>query len=194
MKIAKILRVTDTREYEEVGDRYVPIPGSGELNVCDRCGRTHEVHATVLLENGNTAVVGTGCMKSESAEVVSQVKSLTSATKTFYRLQAEEKDLQAKLDNNERIRAEVEKLRLPEIMITHEPNEWFEDRHIVRMGDAYIQCVNGRDLEDTKKAVTYSWKQKRQIELGLTSDKQYHLEDLQYRIYKIEKKIEKLLA
>ena len=58
----KILSVVDTRQYEERGDRMVPIPGSGDARDCDRCGRAHEVHATVAYEGGRTAVVGTGCM------------------------------------------------------------------------------------------------------------------------------------
>lgn len=58
----EILSVVDTREYMEEGDRWVPIPGSGEARECDRCGRLHEVHATVQYPSGETMVVGTGCM------------------------------------------------------------------------------------------------------------------------------------
>lgn len=59
----KILKVVDTREYEEVGDgKWAPIPGSGNARECDRCGRLHEVHAYVETPSGGTMVVGTGCM------------------------------------------------------------------------------------------------------------------------------------
>ncbi len=52
MKILKVVSVVDTREYEEQGDSFVPIPGSGNSNTCTRCGREHEIHWTVLLEDG----------------------------------------------------------------------------------------------------------------------------------------------
>jgi hypothetical protein len=57
-----ILQVVDTREYEEQGDRWVPVPGSGNARDCDRCGRRHEVHAHVRYPDGSEAIVGTGCM------------------------------------------------------------------------------------------------------------------------------------
>ena len=58
----EIIEVKDTREYELDGDRWVPIPGSGDPHDCARCGRTHVVHATVRYPDGTFAVVGTGCM------------------------------------------------------------------------------------------------------------------------------------
>lgn len=80
--ITKILAVVDTREYMEDGDRWVAIPGSGLENECERCGRLHEVHATVELADGTTAVVGTGCMKGESMEVQAALKAGASAAKS----------------------------------------------------------------------------------------------------------------
>lgn len=64
MKILKVVSVVDTREYEEQGDHFVPIPGSGNPNTCSRCGRVHEVHWTVLLDDGQEAIVGGSCAKS----------------------------------------------------------------------------------------------------------------------------------
>jgi hypothetical protein len=59
----KILRIVDTREYEEApSGKWVPIPGSGNQRECDRCGRLHEVHAYVETDDGRTMIVGTGCM------------------------------------------------------------------------------------------------------------------------------------
>jgi len=60
--VTTILRVVDTREYEEQGDRWVPVPGTGNARECDRCGRLHEVHAHVRYPDGSEAIVGTGCM------------------------------------------------------------------------------------------------------------------------------------
>ena len=57
-----ILSIVDTRTYEEVAeDRWAPIKGSGTESVCDRCGRSHEVHVHVRYDDGREAIVGTGC-------------------------------------------------------------------------------------------------------------------------------------
>jgi hypothetical protein len=64
LEIKRIVNVVDTRQWEEgPDDRFHPIPNSGTVNQCDRCGRDHEIHATVELTDGTTATVGTGCMK-----------------------------------------------------------------------------------------------------------------------------------
>lgn len=65
-----VLDVVDTRRYEEVdADVWKPIAGSGVENECARCGKLHEVHAHVRDANGTEAVVGTGCMNADRAEV-----------------------------------------------------------------------------------------------------------------------------
>jgi len=46
-KIVRVLSVVDTRQYEELGDKFRAIPGSGQESTCSRCGRTHEIHAEV---------------------------------------------------------------------------------------------------------------------------------------------------
>lgn len=57
----RVLRVVDTRVYEEVGERWVAQRGTGVERECDRCGRRHEVHAEVLDAQGREWVVGVGC-------------------------------------------------------------------------------------------------------------------------------------
>lgn len=79
--IVEIVEVRDTREYAECGnDEWVPVPGTGELHDCARCNRTHEVHATVRLASGQTAIVGTGCMGSKSLNVEARRAAGTAAT------------------------------------------------------------------------------------------------------------------
>ena len=52
MKIERILKVVDTRQYEEgPDDKWYPIVGSGHEHACARCGRMHEIHAIVLLND-----------------------------------------------------------------------------------------------------------------------------------------------
>lgn len=190
-KIKEIMSVVDTREYEEVDDRYVPIRGSGELSICDRCGKGHEVHATVLLESGKTSVVGTGCMRAESADTQSKIRSLTSASKTLARLRAKEKGLQAILDNNQRIRLEVEKLSVPEITVKYDPeDEWYD----LYAGDARTVSFSEKDIPYSKKQLVHIWQERRYREMGGTSHYRHQLEELQRRITKITKKMGKLLG
>jgi hypothetical protein len=107
MKIIRILKVVDTRQYEEIGDKWEPIPGSGDEHECSRCGRLHEIHALVELEDGDNAIVGTGCMKADEAEIQKRVKSMTSTAKTLRRNQAELAAIRAKQAIWDKAEAEV---------------------------------------------------------------------------------------
>lgn len=63
-----VVRVVDTREWVEGPDeRWVAIPGSGDVRQCDRCDRTHEIHAHVTDAAGQAWIVGTGCMDEDTA-------------------------------------------------------------------------------------------------------------------------------
>jgi hypothetical protein len=55
--ITRILDVQDTRDRIEIGDRWVPVPGSGQRRACDRCCREHEIHVDVELSDGTRAGV-----------------------------------------------------------------------------------------------------------------------------------------
>lgn len=66
LAIARVVDIQDTRQFERVADSrgrmvWRPVPDSGEQRRCDRCGRPHEVWATVELVDGSRRVVGTGC-------------------------------------------------------------------------------------------------------------------------------------
>lgn len=89
MRVSKIHAIRDTREYVEIGDRWVPVPGSGDARECDRCGRTHEIHAEVEYEDGTTAVVGTGCMGQGKDPALKIGRSLATMVGTQARLCAE---------------------------------------------------------------------------------------------------------
>lgn len=104
MNITRIIAITDTRTYELIDDRWKPIPGSGDLATCDRCRRTHEVHATVEVDvdgRTETRIVGTGCASKESMVLAARFRSGASTAKTIARLRAEAARL-------ERLRAEVD--------------------------------------------------------------------------------------
>jgi hypothetical protein len=107
----KILRVVDTREYEEIADgKWAAIPGSGNARECDRCGRLHEVHAYVETDDGTTMIVGTGCM-GLGPEVA---RKLASKAGTIARLMAEREHVADLLTAREAARREAEKLTPPE--------------------------------------------------------------------------------
>lgn len=76
LRIVRILSIVDTREFQEISDGvFVAIPGSGIERECSRCGRTHEIHATVELADKTVAVVGTGCARGESMAVQGGLKT-----------------------------------------------------------------------------------------------------------------------
>lgn len=79
-------RVVDTREWVEgPDDRWYAIPGSGSVRECDRCSRTHEIHATVIDANGATWTVGTGCMDADSKVARSLATKASTVARTAAR-------------------------------------------------------------------------------------------------------------
>lgn len=82
---AKILDIVDTRTYEEgPDDRWHPVPGSGTVNQCDRCGKEHEVHVVVEDQDGKEHVVGTSCAHATGP----LAKRMASAVSTTHRLKS----------------------------------------------------------------------------------------------------------
>lgn len=148
-RITRIISIEDTRDAEPIadpthpkGERWVKIPGSGVERSCDRCGRIHEVHATVALEDGTEAVVGTGCMKAESAEVHAQLKAMTSAAKTVAKWRAEVRHARAEHEAANAAEQEIAALPLPEI--TFHDDETDADYHYAMMGTVDVRF--GRSL------------------------------------------------
>lgn len=113
--IAKILSIVDTRQYEEVGDVWKPIPGSGHENECFRCGRFHKVHATVLLSDGRQVIVGTGCAGQDDPETASKFQSLDRAAKRLARLEAEKTAYDLAYLNWRELYNKLKALPLPEV-------------------------------------------------------------------------------
>lgn len=107
--IVEVLRVVDTREFVETADdRWVPIPGSGIENECARCGRLHEIHASVRLADGSETVVGVGCMKADSLEVQERARSLAGAATRKVKLAAQLAAARANLARGREIAARAE--------------------------------------------------------------------------------------
>ena len=135
MEIIRIISIVDTREYEEQGDRWVPIPGSGDRSVCARCKREHEVHATVELADGSTVVVGTGCAARESVELAAEFKRGDSRAKKLAAQRAKVARMEALVAELNTMKAEVNALTPPAVTIS----DLGDNRVELECGDAKIR-------------------------------------------------------
>ena len=165
MKIVKIISIEDTREYiEQHDDTWVAIPGSGIMAECDRCGKGHEIHVTVELENGDQAVVGSGCAREIDMEREAQFKSLNSCEKTIQKLTRQLDKYRGLLDEYNEVKDMVDKMELPETT-TKQVDYHGEPRYNLQMGDATVYSFREPDQERID-CVTNSWKYNRIKELG----------------------------
>ena len=195
--IARIIDVRDTRDRIEVGDRWVPVPGSGQLRPCDRCCREHEIHVDVELSNGRRANIGSGCAKGESMEVSSRLKSAVSAAKTRSKLRAE---LAVAQDEYARAAAawkDVEALRAPSPELREEVPGVHGTRQVWGMDDATVWVLPGSTFDaERRQALLNSWRNKHYRERGFVlppySYKQ-RADDLADRLAKIERKLGALM-
>ena len=191
--IARIIDVRDTRDRIEVGDRLVPVPGSGDLRPCDRCCREHEIHIDVELSDGRRANIGSGCAKGESMEVASRLKSAISAAKTRSRLRAE---LAVAQDEHTRAAAawrEVEALHPPPAELREEVADPRGDRQEWIMGDARVWVLPGSSFgAERRGALLSGWRSNRYRERGFSLppyNYKRRVEDLADRLAKIERKL-----
>jgi hypothetical protein len=195
--IVRILDVRDTRDRIEVGDRWVPVPGSGQLRPCDRCGREHEIHVDVELSDGSRANIGSGCAKGESMEVQARLKSAVSAAKTRSKLRAE---LAVAKDEHDRAAAawrEVEALHPPQAELREEVPDARGARQEWGMGDAHVWVLPGSRFNDERRqALLSGWQNKRYRERGfelLPYSYKLRVDDLEDRLKKIERKLGALM-
>lgn len=174
--IVSIVSIVDTRVYEEQGDRWVPIPGSGVALRCSRCNREHEVHATVALSDGSTAVVGTGCASKESAALAPAFRSGEARAKRVASLEAQIARAQALVAEADSIDQSVAPLSSPSVASRQvEPRRWE-----YTCGDAKVWGFAANDPERVRCAVA-TWRGNRRAERGYThhhASARYALEDL----------------
>ncbi|MFA5053089.1 MAG: hypothetical protein WC565_03460 [Parcubacteria group bacterium] len=197
-KIVEILSVIDTREYEEVADGvFKPIAGSGHENECDRCGRMHEVHAHVRLESGETAVVGTGCMRGESIETTKAVTKAANAAKRLGALKAEYKKLTEQLAAwDEAWNAaweEILTLKLPEPV--RKMHRWIRDEEIIQMGDgnAMLFLRHMRGSEPTRDEMEDLIRQWRLDQMEAKGFNRIRHDIMKSSLKEVEKRIRKLI-
>jgi hypothetical protein len=185
--IVRILGVVDTRQYDEGPDgKFYPVPGSGDVAQCARCGRDHEVHATVELGDGTTTVVGTGCMG--EASLTKAARSGASRAKRIRQLQAERRRLERLAGAYAAAQAAVAALTPPAII----EGVSASGHPTLVMGDVHVWTEFVRtpaDLEERRRVLLGFWRDARLTELGMT----YHhraarrsLEDVVTRLAKAE--------
>jgi len=189
-EIVDVVSVVDTRDWVEGDDdKFHPVPGSGTENTCARCGKPHEIHATVKMADGSQAVVGVSCARKESIE--KEIKAKLAAAQTGKRLEAELKRAQEKLVQAETAEKKANALPLPPLELTEIDLQGGEKMPVLRMGDAEVWLSypwkQGDPIsEERKKAVEYSWRDKRYKESGLPLSA--------YSYYQRVKELEKYLA
>lgn len=178
MKIMKVVSVVDTREYEEQGDTFVPIPGSGKSNACGRCTREHEIHWTVLLEGGEQAVVGGSCAKSDVIDRKRVASAERFATREK-RLQRELATYESRLSELERVILEVEALPKPPFIMGEKTLSDGTKIPVLSMGDGQeIWCQFEGRTEERERVARHSWESKRIGERTKVKESVYQLREL----------------
>lgn len=170
LRIVELLSVEDTRDVIEEGDRWVRLSGTGDARPCDRCGRAHEIHATVRLEDGSSAVVGTGCMKASDLLQASTVRSAISRARRV-------QDLGLKLERTARrlaaaraIALEVQGLELPPVVRGEHVTESGKRVATLEMGDTVLWCwSSARTVEELELSWRGDELRRRLAPLGVSS-------------------------
>ncbi len=188
-KIIRIIEVRDTREYEEVDERWVPIPGSGTVAICARCGREHEVHAEVELGDKTTAVVGTGCMTKGSL----LAKKLAAGARAAKRLAALSAELTREKGRAKRYASVMRKVEaMTPLHITTTKVD--DGRTVLRMGDARVWYhgdwppARKSDQEEREQHLLRVWRRKRAAMLGVGYDER----TASRQVIRLEEEIEKV--
>lgn len=190
--IVRIISVTDTRQYVEQGDRWVPVPGSGDVSICERCTREHEVHALVELASGKSAIVGTTCARAGTM-VNKRLRAAASAAKRLRQLGAEREALQKRLVEVLTIDAEVNALALPPLETAPAPLAAMPERVALWHGDGGpCYAMHGAINDERRQCAEANWRRQRAVERGRgafedASSIKAHIEDLDDKIARTEK-------
>ena len=166
MKIARIVEIRDTRDFErEVDARgeevLKPVPGTGEPHDCDRCGRAHEVHATVELGDGSLAVVGSTCANADDDVSPKALRSGAALATRIARLRREVAGMDARLSGWRAAAAEVDAMPIPELAAAENG-----DKTLLTCGDGDAAWCRSGVTDERRQCAIGSWRRKRLAELG----------------------------
>lgn len=181
--IVRILSVIDTRQYIEQGDRFVPVPGSGDANECARCRRLHEVHATVELADGSRVVVGTGCMTSESLDVQRALKSGAGQAKRLAALRAELAKWERLVAEHAAIWAKVPTVPLAPVL----ERPWEHNPRSIELVCDGVSVITWPGDGEARKQLLAKWRNKQAELRGETYKHRVAAQNHRYCADKIEK-------
>lgn len=189
-RIIKVLAIVDTREKiletnEKGYDIWVRVPGTGIENECARCGKLHEIHVHVELENGEKAIVGLGCAKKESLDVAVRVKTLKSAINRLNKQLSLKSEYEKQIAKWNAVRETI----IPNVpKVTIKSNTEYSEAYTC--GDITL-IYNKRDRSENILTLQECWIRKRMSEQGISSIKpeKRHNEE---KIKQLEELIKKL--
>jgi len=154
--IVRVLEVVDTRQWEEgPDDTWYPVAGSGEAHSCCRCGRTHEIHVTVELNNGETCTVGTGCMKADEVDV--SRATLANRAKRVAQLSAMVTKLAADAAHEASVYASIDAMTPPAVSY---------DGKNMTCGDGWARA--SEDTAERRQCAIDSWRFNRRRDAGVS--------------------------
>lgn len=175
----EVLKVTDTRAYIEDDDRWIPVAGSGDAHECERCGKLHEVHATIKDATGRVAVVGVGCMNATKPEA----RRLANSAASEARRAAVEAARAAAVAELDRIEAELPEFPAEDVVRSVAADgDLFAGRPMWAVAD--VRCFGFDDSDDAERVrcLRTSWTRKRAAEGAGGSDNLTRLERLADRV------------
>lgn len=162
-RITGILWVRDTREFEEIADGiWAPVPDSGTPHECDRCGKTHLIHICVRLEDGTTAILGSGCAQGESAAAKGLLVQGAKAATRIAALERRISKLQRVADLYQEAVWQVNNTPKPEVVkiegVQGKPD-------MLTMGGSRVYLPAGSNMGERRAALVGSWVTERMIEI-----------------------------
>lgn len=155
--------VVDTREWVEgADDKWHPIPGSGSGRSCDRCGRTHEIHATVTDSTGATFTVGVGCSGADTATA----RRISTAATNDARARARAARAVVAAEQVDQIVADVELLQFDPAGCVRSEAESGKGFAWLHFGDAQVLVHSWADIEERTRVLEGVWRGLRAAELA----------------------------
>lgn len=168
LHIVRVLNVLDTREWVEDGDRLRAVPGSGVRRRCARCSREHEVHAEVLLSDGRTVIVGTGCMSKGTMGLEGRIAAgLDRLGKTIARLRCELALEEERRQRWDQLHDRWEELvrDVPALLVRERHFDDGRTIQTLRCGSSEVWLLPGQAPRDRAEQAVHVWKLDQWIEL-----------------------------
>lgn len=197
-RIVKIIRIVDTRAFIEDGDRFVPVPGSGDLSACARCNHIHEIHVTVELTDGKFAVVGLGCANQMFIEQGAKFKVSATAATRLAKLEAQNVKLRIESPKAEAAIETVMLMKPPAVVVSPGPTRTVDCGDFRCLYPEWMVGMGDEALLERIELAKKGWRVYRLKELGYNFssviDIKSKIEDNELQIQKIRARMTALEA